>query len=383
LLNWTNLQEIAGEAMLRAETPQEQFNLIGAGRRRLSINGDMEVWQRGTSFTGLNSGNTYTADRFPWKVTSAGTWTISREADAPSGFKYSFKALCTSGDSSPTQLRLYHSIEGQDVNQLAYGTKDAKPVSVSFWIKCNVTGTYSCSLETHVTGRQASLNFTIDSAGVWEKKELTFQGDSGSAITSINGTGLTMSVWFGAMSSLGSNGTTDGAWVTDSNYARLTGGLNVNLGATANNYVQITGVQLEVGKVATPFEHRLYGEELALCQRYYYKIGGIGGAAAATSLSSGSMYTSTAVNLYVPFPVSMRASPGISKTVNGTGNWLNLYVGATGTVGNPTPQVGDNGTDSARVYIPSAHSGNSPSAAGAGVWAILLSGASLNFSAEI
>jgi hypothetical protein len=314
---------IAGEAMLRAETPQEQFNLIGAGRRRLSINGDMEVWQRGTSFTGLNSGNTYTADRFPWKVTSAGTWTISREADAPSGFKYSFKALCTSGDSSPTQLRLYHSIEGQDVNQLAYGTKDAKPVSVSFWIKCNVTGTYSCSLETHVTGRQASLNFTIDSAGVWEKKELTFQGDSGSAITSINGTGLTMSVWFGAMSSLGSNGTTDGAWVTDSNYARLTGGLNVNLGATANNYVQITGVQLEVGKVATPFEHRSYGEELALCQRYFVRFNG-------NTEHIGQNYSGTTIDINVALPVSLRAAPTlVCQDVQGTANKASVYSGGS------------------------------------------------------
>ena len=152
---------------------------------------------------------------------------------------------------------------------------------------------------------------------------------------------------------------------------------------TNGDYIEIADMQLEVGKVATPFEHRSYGEELALCQRYYYKLGGVGGVDAATSLSSGSMYTSTAVNLYVPFPVPMRATPGISKTVNGTGNWLNLYVGSTGTVGNPTPQVGDNGTDSARVYITSAHSGNSPSAAGAGVWAVLLSGASLNFSAEL
>lgn len=312
---------IAGEAMLRAETPQEQFNLIGAGRRRLNINGGMEVWQRGTSFTGISSGNTYTTDRYPFKVTSAGTWTVSREADAPSGFKYSFKALCTSGDSSPNQLRLYHSIEGQDVNQLAYGTNDAKPLSVSFWIKSNVTGTYSSSLESHVSGRQASLNFTIDSAGVWEKKELTFQGDSGSAITSTNGMGLTMSVWFGAISSLGSNGTTDGVWVTDSNYARLTGGLNVNLGATANNYVQITGVQLELGKVATPFEHRSYGEELALCQRYFWSQVPLGSATNTGSgqhaIATGIMLSTNQVEAVVNFPVTMRASPTLI-VANGT-----------------------------------------------------------------
>jgi len=304
---------IAGEAMLRAETPQEQFNLIGAGRRRLNINGGMEVWQRGTSFTGISSGNTYTTDRYPFKVTSSGTWTVSRESDAPSGFKYSFKALCTSGDSSPNQLRLYHSIEGQDVNQLAYGANDAKPLSVSFWIKSNVTGTYSSSLESHVSGRQASLNFTIDSAGVWEKKELTFQGDTVAAITTTNAGGLTLSLWFGATSALGTNGTTGGVWVTDSNYARLTGGLTVNLGATANNYVQITGIQLEVGK-ATPFEHRNFGEELAACQRYFYKVDNAGGhtynAYIRQTNSNGTKQYSQEISL----PVTMRTAPALTVT---------------------------------------------------------------------
>ena len=336
---------VAGEAMLRAETPQEQFNLIGAGRRRLNINGDMEVWQRGTSFTGLTSGNTYTADRYPFKTTSSGTWTLSREADAPSGFKYSLKALCTSGDSSPNQLRLYHPIEGQDVNQLAYGTNDAKPVSVSFWVKSNVTGTYSSSLETHISGRQASLNFTIDSAGVWEKKELTFQGDSGSAITSTNGTGLTMSVWFGAMSSLGSNGTTDGAWVTDSNYARLTGGLNVNLGATANNYVQITGIQLELGKVATPFEHRSYGEELTLCKRYFrtdlYRTGILPWAGSAGGSSQASW----------PLNPEMRAAPTI--TANSTPTYSDIVgtAGPNGQSGTTSHNNVTRGADAKRVFI--------------------------------
>jgi hypothetical protein len=305
---------IAGEAMLRAETPQEQFNLIGAGRRRLNINGGMDVWQRGTSFTGINSGNTYTTDRYPFKVTSTGTWTVSREADAPSGFEYSLKALCTSGDSSPNQLRLYHSMEGQDLSQLAYGTKDAKPISVSFWIKSNVTGMYSSSLETHVSGRQASLNFTIDNAGVWEKKELTFQGDSGSAITTTNTVGLTLSLWFGATSVLGANGTTGGVWVTDSSYARLTGGLNVNLGSTANNYVQITGIQVETGKVATPFEHRSFGEELALCHRYYYRTA----PANTYSWVAWGGYSNTTSNaiVFLSFPQRMRAVPTLGHGGN-------------------------------------------------------------------
>ena len=276
------------------------------GRRRMNINGDMSVWQRGTSFTGLSSGNPLSADRMHFKITSSGTWTLTRESDAPAGtgFTYSLKALCTSGDSSANQLRLYHNFEGQDVTQLAYGTSSAKSLAVSFWVKSNVTGTYSSSLESHITGRQASLNFTVDSAGTWEKKELIFGGDSASAITATNGSGLTMSIWLGSMSALGTGGTTNGEWVTDSSYTRLNGGGNVYLGDTANNYLQITGLQIESGDTATDFEHRSYGEELAACKRYYQVVSasptfGVDGIRARMSIA---------------FPVEMRATPTVSQS---------------------------------------------------------------------
>jgi len=276
------------------------------GRRRMNINGDMSVWQRGTSFTGLSSGNPLSADRMHFKITSSGTWTVTRESDAPAGtgFTYSLKALCTSGDSSANQLRLYHNFEGQDVTQLAYGTSSAKSLAVSFWVKSNVTGTYSSSLESHITGRQASLNFTVDSAGTWEKKELIFGGDSASAITATNGSGLTMSIWLGSMSALGTGGTTNGQWVTDSSYTRLNGGGNVYLGDTANNYLQITGLQIESGDTATDFEHRSYGEELAACKRYYQVVSasptfGVDGIRARMSIA---------------FPVEMRATPTVSQS---------------------------------------------------------------------
>ena len=276
------------------------------GRRRMNINGDMSVWQRGTSFTGLSSGNPLSADRMYFKITSSGTWTLTRESDAPAGtgFTYSLKALCTSADSSANQLRLYHTFEGQDVTQLAYGTSSAKSLAVSFWVKSNVTGTYSSSLESHITGRQASLNFTVDSAGTWEKKELIFGGDSASAITATNGSGITMSIWLGSLASLGTGGTTNGQWVTDSSYTRLNGGGNVYLGDTANNYLQITGLQIESGDTATDFEHRSYGEELAACKRYYQVVSasptfGVDGIRARMSLS---------------FPVEMRGTPSVSQS---------------------------------------------------------------------
>jgi hypothetical protein len=318
---------IAGEAMLRAETPQEQQALIGVGRRNLLINGAFQVWQRGTSstsFTGSTRG--YIADRWSFRFATS----AERSTDVPEGeaFKYSIKVVVAS--TSPDSF-IIQAIEDSD--RFAGQT-----VTFSYWIKP------SESCETRDDYWRGGHGTHKLNGGVWQKVTNTFVVPSDITVNEF---------------------------------------LYIQFPANKVITFYVTGIQLELGKVATPFEHRSYGEELALCQRYYYQLGGIGGVAAATSLSSGSMYNSTAVNLYVPFPVPMRASPGISKTVNGTGNWLNLYVGATGTVGNPTPQVGDSGTDSARVYIPSAHSGNSPSAAGAGVWAILLSGASLNFNAEL
>ena len=264
---------IAGEAMLRAETPQEQFNLIGAGRRRMNINGAMNVSQRGTSFTGITSGNTMTLDRMKFKNTTSGTWTVSQDTDAPDGYENSLKALCTAATSSPSQLRIMYAFEGQDVAHLAYGSSSAQYLTISFWIKSNVTGVYSVSLETDVAGRQASMPVVVNASGVWEKKELLFQPDTSVAISGLDNTeGLTFSLWIADNAGLGSQGSSNGQWVTNTSYQYLTGDMTVNAASAVNNYVMLTGLQLEVGKVATPFEHRSYGEELALCQRYYEEV---------------------------------------------------------------------------------------------------------------
>jgi len=391
---------IAGEAMLRAETPQQQFNLISAGRRRINHNGDMRVWQRGTTASNPSTAFThvYGADRYLIQVQDMGTVTTTIDTDVPptGGFSRSTKIACTATDTATASSHLIfiHRIEGQDSQCTNFGTDNPESLTLSFWIKSNKSGASNLDFENEDTsvvtgGSSADQGYQtkqyIHSANTWEYKTVTIEGDTYSPFAFNTNKCLCFDIVLSKAadgSATYDNGTPTAQWSLLSNNQRSVHNEHYFADST-DNYYKITGVQLELGKVATPFEHRSYGEELAFCQRYYYQLGGIGGVAAATSLSSGSMYNSTAVNLYVPFPVPMRASPGISKTVNGTGNWLNLYVGATGTVGNPTPQVGDSGTDSARVYIPSAHSGNSPSAAGAGVWAILLSGASLNFSAEL
>ena len=371
---------IAGEAMLRAETPQEQFNLIGAGRRNLIINGAMQVAQRGTSVTGITSTGYRTVDRWRLALAVLGTWTQSQADDAPEGFSSSLKMLCTTADANPgtgDYAVIQYKLEGYDLQQLKYGTSSASDLTLSFWVKSNKTGVGSLEIINVDNSRSIYLSYTVDFANTWEYKTVTISGDTISGPNNDNGTGLEIAWWLNSGSNFNSGSHTT-SFAASSNLRRNAS--NLGVGVAVNDYFQITGVQLEVGKVATPFEHRSYGEELAACQRYTYVIGGSG----VTTLGGGSMYTSTAVNIDISLPVQMRGvSPSLTAVPNGTGNWLNVYVGATGTLSNATPQVGEGVQASIRLYATNAHSGSSPSAAGAAVWCMVLAGAKLIISEEL
>jgi len=295
------------------------------GRRNLIINGAMQVWQRGTSTTGLTTGNNFLVDRFKWKVNVNGTWRIDQSTDTPNdSFKYSFKAECTTADTSigtGDQLRLIYTPEGQDQVQLAYGTSAAKKTTLSFWIKSSKAATYALSLESG-GGRNYSTTYTVDAADTWEHKTITIKGDTTTAITNDNANaGITYSWWFGVGTNLDANETLND-WYTDTDYSGLTGGVTTNLADTVGNDVYITGVQLEIGDTATPFEHRSYGEELALCQRYYEIIytasTNLGGVTGSTSASFG--YDFPTKNWTQSFVTSKRASPTVTKTISADGS---------------------------------------------------------------
>jgi hypothetical protein len=265
---------IAGEAMLRAETPQEQFNLIGAGRRNLFINGDQRIAQRATSVAGVVDSGIYINDRMGLgcSTNASGTHTLTQSTDAPAGFKNSFKLDCTTANSSPNQLRLYYNVEGNDVSHLNYGSPNAQTLTLSFWVKSNVTGTYTVSIETSTAQRYFASHYTIDSVDTWEYKTIQIVGDTANTISTTNVIGLNLSFWLTAPSSL-KQGEVPNGWVTNSSYTTIVGsGFNVNMASNTSNEWLITGMQLELGKVATPFEHRSYGEELALCQRYFFRL---------------------------------------------------------------------------------------------------------------
>ena len=374
----------AGQAMLAAETPQEQFNLISAGRRNMIINGDMRIAQRGTSATGVTSNGYYATDRMAFYEANSGTYTVRQDNNSGlAEFPHYHHIIATTADTSlgSTELvsGLFYKIEGNDLQHLGYGTSGAKHTTLSFWVRTNVPGDYTVSIyKTFGSPRVVVPIYTIEHAGVWQYVTLVIPPDTNTGILNSNGDGLAFYFNLSSGSSYTVSEAPNWSSYTTGNWS---GGHTAHWGKTTNDYWHITGVQFEVGKVATPFEHRSYGEELALCQRYCYVIGH---PSQVIYLGTGSMYTTTAVNLSVPLPVQLRHnSPSFTRVANGTGNWLNVYVGATGTVSNAAPLQGDYTQSNLRLYIPGAHSGNSPSAAGAGVWSMVLAGAQLIINAEL
>jgi hypothetical protein len=301
---------IAGEAMLRADTPQEQFNLIGAGRRNILYNGAFEIAQRGTSFTNVDH-NDYILDR--WKIIedSTAVFTATQSTDAPNGFAHSLKLDVTTADSSVAASDyciLNQPLEGYDIISFAAGTTDAKYHSLSFWVKSNVTGTFIAGLRYNDSGKNSGQAYTIDQTDTWEHKTVVFPPQTTNAPSYDNTEDLSLYFWLLAGSLYSGGSSLETGWSTTDN-TRAVG--QTNLVASTDNEFYITGVQLEIGKVATPFEHRSYGEELALCQRYYtqtnFNVQGYQGSANYASEN-------------IHWQQRMRATPTVTRTAGTTSN---------------------------------------------------------------
>ncbi len=292
-------------------------NLGQLGNRNMVTNGSMQVSQRSTSETGLSSTNSYkTVDRYTTYISSLGTWTQSQDTDAPSGFGHSLKMLCTTADASPAstnRMLIQTNLEGQDIQSLGFGDT-SNTYTVSFYVKSNVTGTYILEHlggTASATNHQISTSYTVNNANTWERKTITLNVDSG-AMTSDNTGGLTLSFWLGTGSNY-SSGTLNTSWSSPSAGNRAVG--QVNLASATNNYWQITGIQLEAGDTATPFEHRSYGEELAKCQRYFQVLGNNQSNGA---ISSGYFHGTTSFRGHMSYLQRMRVAPtGSTSTVSG------------------------------------------------------------------
>lgn len=250
-----------------------------SGRNRI-INGDMRIDQRNAgaslNIDPTSSGDVYTLDRF--KVGLFGTTyaanpiSAQRVSDAPSGFTNSLKvtsAATITPDSNRLGSFITHQLEGFNVADFAWGTASAATVTLSFWVKASKTGTMSVSFENSAPDRSYLTTVSISAANTWERKTVTISGDtSGTWLTNAS---LGISLKFGLM--------TNGSWLAGvggswSGTRAIVSTSQTNFIAASSDNVSITGVQLEAGSIATPFERRLYGDELARCQRYYERVNG-------------------------------------------------------------------------------------------------------------
>ena len=263
---------IAIDASGHVQIDGQQLPTAGAlSNRNLIINGAMQVAQRGTSTTGVGTVVAYnTVDR--WRFADSqnppARYTETQSTDAPDGFSYSRKFEVTTADSSVDADEMQFTdqfIEAQNIQHLAYGTSAAKKLTLSFYVKSSVAQTFGAGLGHEDGGGNYGVSYTVNSANTWEYKTLTFNGNTSTAFANDNGRGLR--VRFGlAVGSDYIGGSDATAWSVSG--ARVGQHSNTWVGTVGNTW-QVTGVQLEVGEKATPFEHRSFGDELHRCQRYY------------------------------------------------------------------------------------------------------------------
>jgi hypothetical protein len=296
--------------------------------RNIIINGGMDLAQRGTSASNVSTGYD-TVDRFKI-LRGAGQLNVSQETDAPSGsgFVKSFKVLEGSSGANPGASdtnRIQQIFEGQNLQYLKKGTSSAESLTLSFWIKATVTGTYIAELYDLDNTRQISKSYTVSSASTWEYKTITFAGDTTGAFGNDNGDSMSVSLFLTAGSNF-TSGTLSTSWSSVTTANRAVG--QVNALASANDFVQITGVQLEAGTTASDFEFLPHDVNLKRCQRYFWKSYEIGDApGSAPKLNSVIARYLDATTSYgavqVPY-VNLRASP--TKTI------YSPQSGATGKI---------------------------------------------------
>ena len=280
--------------------------------RNIVINGAAQVNQRGSQ-TGKTS-STYFVDRFRCAMGNAGTWNLTRSSESPNGFARSMKLDCTTAKSSldaDSYMIFQQKIEGYNVQAFAKGTSAAKQFAVSFYLKSNVSGTYTAEVQDNDNNRIISKTFTV-SDGNWNRYSLIFPADTTGAFGDDNGHSMSLNIWLMGGSNYTSGTLNTSSWATKANANRVSSS-NVNVASSTSNELYFTGVQLEVGGTVTDFEYKSYAEELALCQRYYYQN---------TATLYICAYGSNAINNMF-HPVEMRAAPTVSETTT-SGNLTSI-----------------------------------------------------------
>jgi hypothetical protein len=285
------------------------------------INGDMRIDQRNAG-AAVTAATAFPVDRFRIDNATDGAYSAQQDSSAPVGFVNSVKWTTTTADGTLTttqQAAIQQRIEGTNVADLAWGTANAKTVTLSFWVRSSLTGTFGGSLRNSAGDRSYPFTYAISAADTWEQKSVTVAGDTSGTWLTTTGTGIF--IFFSLGAGPDRSGTA-GAWNSNNNTS-ATGAVSVI--GTLNATWFVTGVQLEVGSVATPFERRPYGMELALCQRYYYRLTV---SSVGNLFGNGFSETTSIFNSLVFFPVEMRAAPSALEQTGTAGDY-EVYTGNT------------------------------------------------------
>ena len=295
------------------------------GRRNLVINGDMKIAQRGAGPTQATNSAYFGPDRYRFFVNGGGAYTVTQDSghQADTGHDKALKIAVTTADTSIAAGDYYsflQRIESNSLQHLQYGTSSAKSITFSFWVRATKTGTQAVFFSKQGTGQDYNhiKEFTINASNTWEHKTITIPGLTAS--TMVNDASTYLQVGWILKYGSSFQGTKD-TWTTNGHFT--TANAVNNMDSTSNTFY-VTGVQLEVGDTSTEFEYRSVGEELAACQRYFIRLPEIDASSAYAFLATGMATDVNAVDIPIPFPVTMRANPTLA-----TSGSIRVYNGGT------------------------------------------------------
>ncbi len=334
-----SLTKISSDGVKNDAITQAKIN-VPLTNRNIAINGAMQVAQRGTSKSDISSTGYYTVDRMRLACfVGAERYTVTQETDAPtgSGFTKSFKIKTSTADTTPntgTFAQFSYGIEGKDLQHLCKGTSSAKTINISFWVKGNTNYSPVAELKETTNTRINVQTFNVTTS--WTKVILSYVADTaGGAIDNDNTVGMQFNIWLKAAAFYsGGTAPTQNTWVDQTNQNIRAALLTHDIAASTDNYFQITGLQIEIGNptgVVTEFEHRSFGQELALCQRYFqeYSHATYRGVGTFCGRKSGS---STVVGTMHGFPPMRAAATGSVDNLAG----FKLFRYSDGTTTTPT-----------------------------------------------
>jgi len=317
-----NAQEIGANAVDTSEiaanavTPVQMADSAYLANRNMIINGAMLIAQRGTAAIDPTT-NGFAVDRWKAYTTTGSGHTFQQVSDSPDGFEHSIKITIGTG-ASPSASNMnviYQSIEGYNVSHLDFGTSAALSIVASFWVKSSITGNYGCSIHNSALDRSYVGQYTVSVADTWEKKSVTFTGDTTGTWLKTTGVGMHINFDFGSGTDFEVALDT---WVPG-NDKRVSG--QAILVATSSATIQFSGAQLEVGTTATPFERKTFDQELIACQRYCQKLHG----EVTNSMVSMQLCYSTIGTEGVLYYSKKRAAPTITQYSAGVTGWFIHY----------------------------------------------------------